>query len=168
MPQDVRWQLYDTWQPSTVANLQTTLFQVSQGGDANHPPNVTNMRGAGSLPQTEKMIVDRIKIQVDKALPIADLSKWFYGSILEVIVANTQLLQVPVSSCITASAWSGSLIEASGVDTPTVGLLGDGFALNPMIQLLGAMTFKVNLTQALALSAAAFIKVILEGVYTIG
>lgn len=168
MPQDVRWQLYDTWQPSTVASLQTTLFQVSQGGDANHPPNVTNMRGAGSLPQTEKMVVDKIKVQVDKALPIADLSKWFYGTILEIIVANTQILQLPVSSCIAQSGWSGSLQETSPADTPTVGLWGEGFSLLPVINLAGAIPFKVNVTQNLALSAAAFIKIVLEGVYTIG
>ena len=165
---DVRWGLYDTWQPSTTASVQQTLFQVSQGGDANHPPNVTNMRGAGSLPQTEKMVVDTVKVIVDKALPIADLSKWYYGSIIEIIVANLQVLQIPVSQCIAHTAWSGSLVEATGVDTPTVGLLGLGFKLDPVITLGGAITFKVNMTQNLALSAAAFIKVVLEGVYSIG
>jgi hypothetical protein len=167
MAEDIRFMLYDTWQPGVTASAQQVLFQVAQGADSTHTESFTNMRGSGSLPSQEKMVVDKISVIVDKALAIADLTKWIYGSILEIRVSDFSRIKGPVAKFIDASAWSGSVIEAAAADTPTVGLVGDGYELDKFIEINGGTPFKVLLTQNLALSAATNIKVVLEGIYTV-
>lgn len=163
----LRYTLYDTWQPSTVANAQATLFQVPQGGDATHTQSFTNMRGAGALPQTEMFEIDWIGLVVDSAPAVADILKLFYGGIAEIRVADFSMLVTPLSLLVARSAYSGDNVQATPADTPTIGLLGDGFYLDQHIMIGGAIPFKVLLTQSQALAATRNLKFIFSGLYTI-
>lgn len=162
----LHYQLYDTWTPSTTANQQTPLFQVIKGGDSTHNLQFTNMRGAGALPQTEKMLVKKIRVQPDVIIPKADLLLIYYNALLEIKVADFSYLNLPVLQCIDHAAWSGAALQASIADQMTVGPIGEGFELQYPIPLGGAVPFTVLLTQGAALSGASRLKVILEGDYT--
>lgn len=167
MAKDLRFMIYDTWQPSTVANAQQVLFQSPSGADATHTPIFTNMRGAGSFPQTEKMVVDKISIFLDKTIAVADIAKWLFGGNFEFVLANISVLQLPLQALVAHDAWSGALVEGTPADAPTIGLLGMGWTLDKVLEIEGATPFKAILTQGLALSAQTNVKVALEGIYTI-
>lgn len=164
---NLHFQLYDTWLPGTTASAESILFQVIQGGDATHDEKYTNMRGAGALPQTEKFVVNRIKIQQDKILPIADVLLAYYDALIEFKLSDFSYFKIPVMQCIDHTGWGGFLAQASAANSSTIGPLGQGFELVNPINIPGAQPFKVRLVQGVALSAASRLKVILEGIYTL-
>lgn len=164
---NLHFQLYDTWTPSTTANAESILFQVIQGGDATHNEQFTNMRGAGALPQTEKMVINKIKIQPDVILTKADVLILYYNALIEFKLSDFSYFKVPVMQCIDHAAWSGAPLEATIADTITIGPWGQGWELVNPISIPGAQPFKVRLIQGAALSGASRIKVILEGIYTL-
>lgn len=161
------YQLYDTWTPGTTANAESILFQVITGGDSTHNEQFTNMRGSGALPQTEHMIINCIKVQLDLILPKADLLLVYFNALLEIRVADFSYIKLPVLQCIDHSAWSGTEVQASAADSIVVGPLGKGFLLDKPILIGGAIPFKVRMLQGAALSAASRFKVIIEGDYTL-
>lgn len=164
---DLRYMLYDTVVFGATANAESILFQVASGADATHNEQFTNMRGAGSLPQTEKMVVDKISCVIDKALAKADLYDIFNGSILEVRIADFTVIKGPFAKFIDASAYGGSVQVAAASDVFTVGLLGDGFELDHTIELPGGTPFKVRVLQGPAVTAGSNVKVVLGGIYTV-
>lgn len=163
----LRYFLYDTWQPAAVANAESILFQVASGGDATHNEQFTNMRGAGSLPQTEQMEVDWIGVIVDSVLAKADLVKWIDGALLEIRVADFSVIKAPVALFIAQSAFGGTQIQAAAADSFTIGYLGDGFELDKHIMLPGGTPFKVRMLQGPALAGTSNMKVVLGGIYTV-
>lgn len=161
------YQIYDTWTPGITANAESILFQIITGGDSTHNEQYTNMRGSGALPQSEKMTINKIKVQLDLILPKADLLLVYFNALLEIRVGDFSYIKLPVLQCIDHSAWGGTEVQASAADSIVVGPHGQGFTLDKPIFIDGAIPFKVRMVQGAALSAASRFKVILEGDYTL-
>lgn len=161
----LRYFLYDTVVFGATANAESILFQVASGADATHNEQFTNMRGAGSLPQTESMEVDWIGVIIDTLLAKADVVKIFDGSILEIRVADFSVIKAPTALFIAQSAYGGNQIQAAAADSMTIGLLGDGYELDKHIMLPGGTPFKVRMLQGPAVGAGANLKVVLGGTY---
>ncbi|SRR5260221_7332542 len=164
---NLRYMLYDTVVFGATANAESILFQVASGADATHNEQFTNMRGAGSLPQTEKMVVDKVSVVIDKVLAKADVVDIFNGSILEIRVADFTVLKGPSALFIDASAYGGSISVAAATDVTSIALKGDGYELDQTITLPGGTPFKVRVLQGPAVTAGTNIKVVLHGIYTV-
>lgn len=166
---DYDFTLYDTWQPSTVANAEQILFQVSQGGDSTHTEQFTNMRGAGSLPSQENFIIRKISIIADQKVAVADLFKWFTGGLLDFQRANLSVLKGPLQQYLDHNSWGGNLVMGTAADNGAIGLESWGFDLDPQyfIHLGGGVPFRVRMIQGSALSATTNIKVTMRGIYSL-
>lgn len=159
--------LYDTVPFGATANAEFNLFQITQGGDSTHNEQFTNMRGAGALPQNESFKVNWIGVVVDFQTVKADVDTMFNSSFLEVRVADFSRLKAPTALFVSNSAYGGGALEATIVDTITVGLMGDGFHLNIPIDIKGGDPFRVRVVQGPAITAASNMKVCLRGTYSI-
>lgn len=155
--------LYDTAPIGTTANAVHTLYQTSQGGDATHDKQFTNMRGAGALPTSEMMTVFNVGITLDEDTIQADLELLFYSSRLELFIKDRSIFRLPLAWCARGMAWSGAYTLAVAADDAHLGIVGDGYELREPVTIDGGDVFRVEIIQGGALSAAMSVIVGLEG-----
>lgn len=163
---DYRYDLYDTYVFGAVAS-QGRLFQVAEGGDATHTTAFTNMRGAGVLPQNEKMVVDWIgAIEVYVPL-IANRVNIFNGSWLEVIISNNSVLKIPLIRAWALNAYGGHFTQAVAADLSIIGRVGSGYSLaDKPLAIDGGTQFTVVVNQGTAVAAGSNVLFVLSGVLT--
>lgn len=161
---DYSYCLYDTGVFGVAASVETSLFQVSQGGDATHTKSFTNSRGAGQMPQNEEFEIDHIGVAVDMNLPTADYIAVWLNSYLEIRVNDETLFIAPLRALAQANAYGGHYTEAAASNEALIGLAGDGYTLKIPILIPGGTAFRVNIFQGTALATAnTLVKVMLNG-----
>lgn len=166
MPEDIRYQLYDTAIFSTALAGEQQLFGVAQGADATHTKAFTNSRGAGSLPQGEKFVIDRIGVYLDEnnLLP-ADLVNVWRQSYLEIRVQDLTYWLSPLRPLAYQNAWGGHYSQTAAANGAAIGLLGEGYELDVPIVVPGGSSFKVIVNQGTVLATATQqLKVTLDGI----
>lgn len=163
---DYRYDLYDTYVFGAAAS-QGRLFQVAEGGDATHTTAFTNMRGAGVLPQNEKLVVDWIgAIEVYVPL-IANRVNIFNASWLEFIVSNNSVLKIPLIRAWALNLYGGHFTQAAAADLAVIGRAGNGYDLKDHpITLDGGTQFTLVVNQGTAVAAASNVLFVLSGVLT--
>lgn len=168
MPDVIRYQMYDTAIFSTSLAGEQVLFGVAQGADATHNKGYTNSRGAGSFPQNEKFVIDRIGVFCDEnnVLP-ADLINLWRQSYLEIRVQDVTQWLSPLRSLAYQNAFGGHYSQTAAANGTAVGLMGDGYELDIPIEVAGGAAFKVIVNQGTVLATATQqIKVVLDGLLT--
>lgn len=163
---DYSYVIFDSANFGASANAESILFQTVQGGDATHNEPYTNARGSGQFPPGEKFLVKRVGLMVDKVTNKADVQNMFVTSVFQLDVANVTVLKIPGQLAVARSAYSGSALEATIVDTMTVGLMGDGYMLDLPITINGGIPFRVRLLSGQAVTASSLVKAFLDGVLT--
>lgn len=163
---DLSYVLYDTLSTGTAA-FESLLFQVAQGADTTHTEDFTNMRGAGSLPSSEKFTIKTLGVSIDPAITPADISKLFVGSFLQLRVYDQVLLWVPLVYCIWHAGWQGfsNLTAAAGLYA--TGSLDYGFMLENPIELPPGAKFAVRVKSTQATAASTKVVVGLQGILTL-
>ena len=162
----LHYPLYDTVPLGTVADKTHTLFQVGRGQDATHTKQYTNMRGSGALPQNEGFVLRSIYATVWDIALLADLEELWDGNYVEVYVSDELMLQVPLVMCAWRNGYQGVVELAAVADHTFVGRNGDGFKLDPNIEIDGGDQFRVEVFQDNAVSVALNMWIILDGLLT--
>lgn len=165
MPPVPFW-LYDTVVFDTTADVTHTLFQVAQGADALHTKQFTNNRSAGQLPQNESMVIKAVHASVWGEVVEADLPLLFEGNYLVLTLSDETIFQVPLLMCASHNSYGGSIRQTVAANNVAIGLMGKGLMLNPTVDLVGGDSFKIEVFQDNALSAAENMWITLEGVLT--
>ena len=161
---DYSYCLYDTAVFGVAASVESSLFQVAQGGDSTHTKSFTNSRGAGQMPQNEAFEIDHIGVSVDMNLPTADYIAVWLNSYLEIRVNDETLFIAPLRLLANANSFGGHYTEAVASAEALIGLMGDGYKLAIPINIPGGTAFRVNVFQGTALATAStLIKVTLNG-----
>ena len=163
MPEKIDFVLYDTWQPSTTAGAEATLFQTPQGGDSTHVESFTNMLGAGSLPGDLSFTINEIEIQPVQDIALADIQKLFKESFLEIRVSGKDFIKAPLQLFASKSGFSGHYSQTAAADGSAISLLAGRVTLKNPIVVPGGAPFKVRAVLGTALSAAKNVKVCLIG-----
>lgn len=167
---DVTFTLYDTVPMGNVAAVETVLFQVAQGGDATHTEAFTNSRGAGTLPQGEAFSINNVGVvpAFNTAL-LADYQDLWRNSFLQIRIADTNYLQIPLYLAAKRAGWLGVGLQTAAANDAMIGLAGDGYDLPIPIIVPGGKAWRVRVVQGIALSAANLNVIItLTGVLTFG
>lgn len=164
---DLHTVLYDTWQPSTTASAEATLFQTPQGGDSTHTESFTNARGAGQLPSGEKFSIKKIKLIIDEMIAEADFDTRLYGGFIEVRVKDKTVLKAPAQMFFAHSAYGGNNLQATAALIQSIGPLGDGFILDLPIEISGGERFQIRCVQGAAFASAIDHKIVLEGILSL-
>lgn len=148
------YMLYDTAIFDNAAPTPHNLFQVALNGDAVHVLNFTNMRGAGSLPQRETFMLQKIGVWVDAELPEDDLNNLWYLQTLKFVLNNEDIIIAPLSAFAMFDGFSGILTQAAAADIAAIGRLGDGWEVEPEILIEGGIPFAVEIDQQTSMSVA--------------
>lgn len=166
---DLSYLLYDTVPLGTAANTEFVLFQVPQGGDSTHVESFTNMRGAGSLSQSEKFVINKLSVATDFVFTLlSDYMQAFSNSFLELRIQDLTYFKAPLQLLVDASAYGGSIQLSSAANQSPIGLLGDGYELTLPVTIPGGTPFRVRVYQTVAQSAGPHnLKVSLHGTLTI-
>ena len=163
---DYRYALYDTYVFGAAAS-QGRLFQVAEGGDAVHVTAFTNSRGAGTLPQSEKFLVDHIYAIEDYVPLIANRVNITIASWLELIVSNQSVLKIPLILAWYNNMYGGHFTQAAAADLAVIGRGGVGYDLSDHpILINGGEQYTVVVSQGTAVAAASNVKFVLNGVLT--
>jgi len=163
---DVPFGLYDSVVYANSTNQTHTLFQVAQGADATHTRQFTNMRGSGSIPQSEKLVIKSIHAVLWGTVPKADLSDIWEGCTLELIISDENIFRYPLKFFSSLNSYSGAIQEATATDLTFLGLQGSGMMLNPNIILNGGDSFRVDVFQQNAVAVAENMWIVLDGILT--
>lgn len=163
---DFSYGLYDTIPLGTAADTTHTLFQVAQGADATHTKQFTNMRAAGQIPQNERLLIRRIYTTMWGTVVEADIPLLYDGNYLEFKISDELILQVPLVMTAYNNAYSGVITQGTAADGVNIGRMGLGYMFEPNVMLQGGDSFRVDVFQDNALSAAENMWLILEGVLT--
>jgi len=162
---DRRYILYDSLATGTAA-FDTLLFQVASGADTTHTETFTNMRGAGSLPATEKFTLQRIGVVIPPTLAPADYAALLGGSLLQFRLLNQVLVWIPLVAAIEYSKTNAFYTLATAANQNAFGFLHDGFALDPAIDIAGGEKFDVRVKTTAATAASYTLVVCLDGILT--
>lgn len=147
--------IYDTIDLSTSAGVDHTLFQTGQGSSPPRTKAQTNMRGAGSFPESENFIVQGLGIHVDSSgFSDDDLQGLFVLSIVTFVYNNIKVLQMPAYKLSDLNAVSGVKTESTATAFDYFGQEGRGFMLEHHIQIIGGRPFSVEFHQGLAVDTA--------------
>ncbi len=165
MPQ-YRQCLYDTLALSASANITHQIFNVQENADASHTSDITNMKGAGSLPDRDSMSVDRVGVSLIVATADDDVRLFWQQSFIRIRVAQLQVLQVPTILCARGDAYSGLNNQAVAADMNAFGIMGTGYQLDVPIEFPGGTQLTVELVQTKALTAGCITLVTLDGIYS--
>jgi len=166
---DFNWGLYDTADFDDGGDVIHTLFQTAQGGDDTRTKQYTNMRGAGSLPTDESLLVRRISIIPDADLPTADVQGMFLHSYLEMRISDETVLFAPLRQFADHGGYGGLYSQAAAADEALIGPLGDGYVLDLPLLIPTGATFRVEIYQGTALVGATnWVKCVLNGILTRG
>lgn len=157
---------YDTASFSTSANTLHTLFQSAQGSGSTRTKQQTNWIGAGSLPSENSFTIQKIGVTYNDIYVEDDIQKLVDQTYLELFINNRTRFLAPLRTLIQANAYSGVIAQATAANEASFGLVGNGFMFNPVKELGPGISFKVEVWQEAALSAASNIAVLLEGIWT--
>ena len=160
------YSLYDTAVFGTSLGGEQALFQVAQGADATHTKAFTNMRGAGSLPPNESFEIRNIMCFLDEPITVAaDAQNVWQDSYIEVRVNDESLLFLPLRVTAGFNGFGGHFTQASAANAAPIGLIGNGYDIDPTILIPGGTAFRVNVNQGTVLSAASQnLRVLLNGI----
>jgi len=166
---DFNWGLFDTAIFDDSGSIIHTLFQVAQGGDTVHTKAYTNMRGAGSLPTDESLLVRKISVIPDANLPPADVQGMFLHSYLEMRISDETVLFAPLRQFADEAGYGGVYTQAAAADEALIGPLGDGYPLELPLLIPTGATFRVEIYQGTALAGASnWVKCVLGGILSRG
>jgi len=166
MATSLSWTLFDTALFGVAVGMRT-LFQIAEGGDDAHTKAYTNMRGAGSLPTEESLLVQNIGVMLDHNSLVADREGVFLHSYLELRVSDETKLLAPLRLFATHSGSAGVYTQAAAADEEMIGPLGDGYELGNPILIPAGNSFKVEIYQGTVMGAAdQWVKILLNGILT--
>jgi len=163
MAETIRYVLYDTAPFGTSAGVDHELFQVAEGADSTHVESYTNSLGAGSLPTEYKFTVEKIEVFPDQDVSQADLQKIWKDSLLELKVAEKTYVKAPLQLFAASQGYQGHYTQGTASDANMVSMKGEGFVLDPPVEIPGGTKFRVRVYQGTALSSATNVKVCLIG-----
>lgn len=164
---DYSWMLYDTAVFGTSAGVTSSLFQVSEGGDATHTSDFTNSRGAGVIPTNEKFLINWIGVTFESNIVEADVDDWYVAGYVRIFIANLICFHAPILPLIAHSAFSGVLAQAAAANRALVNRLGNGYNFRQPLSLKGGDAFKVEVYQGTLLATASMrVKILLDGILT--
>lgn len=161
-----KYTLYDTIVFGTAVQAEQKLFQVISGGDATHTKSFTNMRGSGALPQQEKFTIQRVGVYIDfNNLVQTDIVNAWIGNYLEIRVADNSVLLIPLRAAAQYNGFNGYYSQAAAANGALGGLQGDGYEVDPSIELAGGTPLAVNIPQSVVMTVAAVnMRVLLHGI----
>ena len=167
MPETIKYVLYDTAEFGASAGVDHELFQVAEGADSTHVEHFTNSRGAGALPPEESFLVEEIQVFPDPDLSQADAQLVWKDSFLEVKVGDRTYLKAPLQLFAASQGFQGHYTQGTAADANMTSMKGEGFKLDPAIEIPGGTKFRVRVYQGTALSGAnKSVKVCLIGKLT--
>lgn len=158
--------LYDTIPCGTTANTVHTLYQVSEGADATHTKDYTNMRAGGTIHTNERFRIERVSLIVDDNSPVADLNNWFVEGILSIFINDKEVFVSPAQLLVSNSSYGGHYSQGTAADEALIGLVGDGLELRIPLEIVGGNRFRVEYLQGTALSEVVNVKCVLIGTLT--
>jgi len=162
---DRKYVLFDSIDTGTAA-FDTLLFQVASGADATHTETYTNMRGAGSLPGAEKFTLNKISVIVPPSLTPADTAVLFKDSILQFRLLNQVLLWIPLIVAVDYSFHNGFYTLATAANNQVYGNLGEGYTVDPPVDIAGGEKFDVRVKTTTGTSATYRLVIALVGILT--
>jgi hypothetical protein len=162
---DRKYILFDSIDTGTSV-FDTLLFQVASGADAVHSETYTNMRGAGSLPGAEKFTLNKISVIVPPSLTPNDTTALFKDSILQFRLLNQVLLWIPLIVAVDYSLHNGFFTLATAANNQVYGNLGEGYTVDPPIDIAGGEKFDVRVKTGNATSFTYRLVVALVGILT--
>jgi len=166
MATDLSWTLFDTALFGVAVGIRN-LFQIGEGGDSTHTKAYTNMRGAGSLPVEERLLIKNIGVMLDGDVDEADRESVFLHSYLELRISDETKLMAPLRMFASHSAFGGAYSQAAAADDALIGPLGNGYPLDIPILIPNGNSFKVEVYQGTVLVGAdTWVKVLLNGTLT--
>ncbi len=157
---------YDTASFSTVANTVHTLFQTAQGSAAARTKAQTNWPGSGALPSANDFLIKRIGLFINDIRVENDIQILYDQTFLEILINNQTRFLAPLKALAQYDAFGGVIAQASGADEFAFGAVGIGYEFDPPKELAGGVNFRVEMTQAVALSAATSICFMMHGVWS--
>jgi hypothetical protein len=161
------YMLYDTALFGTTANTDHVLFQEGQGTSASKGRTITNMRGGASLPTNENFVIHKIGVHIDDIMSEDDIAGLFFGSLLTLEYINQKVLEAPLYIFSDHNMFGGVQSQASASDFVSFGQEGMGYTFKSPRVLTGGESFKVTITQGLALDSASLdVKCVLYGELT--
>lgn len=164
---DFPFSIYDTAVFGNSAKVVHTLFQVAVNQDSTHDRFFTNMRGSGQFPTNEKFLITSIEVFSDANFIEDDRENLWLNSYLQLIYKDLLILSIPLRLASGHNSFGGHFTQAVAADEALIGLEGSGYLL-PRPQLIeGGNSFKAEVGQGTAMSAASQnVKVALMGVLT--
>jgi hypothetical protein len=162
---DRKYILFDSIDTGTSV-FDTLLFQVASGADAVHSETYTNMRGAGSLPGAEKFTLNKISVIVPPSLTPNDTAALFKDSILQFRLLNQVLLWIPLIVAVDYSLHNGFFTLATAANNQVYGNLGEGYTVDPPIDIAGGEKFDVRVKTGNATSFTYRLVIALVGILT--
>lgn len=159
--------IYDSLPFGTAVQAEQALFQVQQGGDATHTKQFTNMRGAGSFPNNESMVVTKIGVFFDFNFTIeSDVENIWINNYLELRVNDQTMIIAPLRMFAQYNGYAGHFAQTALANDVMGGLQNDGYELpNPIVIPTGT-AFRVNIPQNTVLTVAAVpLRCVLHGIY---
>lgn len=165
MPQDYSWIFFDTAIFSNVASVTHSLFQVGVGADATHTKSFTNMNGSGSIPEKQKFTIRKIMCTFADQLSVADLFAGWDGAYISLFITDLEYFRLPLTVTAYNDGYIGEFKQTTAADAAVMGKMGQGYMLNPTIELGGGNQFRIEVFQQNALSVAdARLRVMMEGI----
>jgi len=162
---DRKYVLFDSIDTGTAA-FDTLLFQVASGADPTHSETYTNMRGAGSLPGAEKFTLNKVSLIVPPTLSPSDTNIIFKDSILQFRLLNQVLLWIPLIVAVDYSFHNGFFTLATAANNQVYGNLGEGYVVDPPIDISGGEKFDVRVKTTTPTSLSYRLVVALVGILT--
>lgn len=162
---DLSYVFFDTL-PTGTAVLDALLFQVARGGDATHTEDFTNGVGAGSFPQGQKMVVDKVGVLLEPAVTPADMDALMHASIFQIIINSQVQFWAPLALVVDNSAWNGFNNLAAAAGLQVTGMINDGYELKNPIVIEGGVNFSARIKTTVATAVTSKLVVVLYGTYT--
>lgn len=164
---DLRYILYDTAAVPLAAAQNVILFQNGEGSAAAFVESVTNMRGSGSLPSSEKFVAQMLYCWPETELAEADLHTFWAGALIEIKVLDQTLLKIPARLALYSAAFGGHFTQVAAANRTAIGPEAYGYSLNPSIEIPGATRFSVRFYKNAAAAGIINVKVALDGILTL-
>jgi len=161
-----KYTLYDTIVFGTALQGEQKLFQTISGGDTTHSKDFTNMRGSGALPQQEKFTIQKVGVFVDfNNLVQTDIINVWIKNYLEIRIADNSVLLIPLRAAAQYNGFNGFYSQAAAANGVLGGLVGDGYDIDPSIELAGGTPLAVNVPQNTVMTVAnVLVRVLLHGI----
>jgi len=159
---DLSYTLFDTQATGTAA-FDAVLFQVAQGADATHTEDFTNMRGAGSLPSSEKFVCEHVGVAFSPAVAAADIAAIAVASLLQLRLYDQVVLYIPLVFAFYKSGYSGFNNLAAGAGLQATGIYEQGYKLDKPIEIPGGAKFAARVKTTVATAASTKLLVSLTG-----